>query len=47
MYLEFDAGYARRMLEMHGLEAWWKDQARQKIEDEAKHWTSTIKNGGE
>jgi MOSC domain-containing protein YiiM len=46
MYLEFDAGYARRMLEMPGLEAWWKDQARQKIEDQAEHWTSTMKNGG-
>ncbi len=43
MYLEFDANYARTMLEMQGLEAWWKDQARQKLEDNEKHWTSTMK----
>jgi hypothetical protein len=32
--VEFDASYARRTLEMSGLEAWWKDQARQNIEDQ-------------
>jgi MOSC domain-containing protein YiiM len=47
MYLEFDASYARKMLEMPGLEAWWKDQARQKIDDQTGHWTSTMKNGGD
>jgi MOSC domain-containing protein YiiM len=47
MYLEFDPGYARGMLEMPGLEAWWKDQARQKIEDQTAHWTSTMKTGGD
>jgi hypothetical protein len=36
MHLEFDAGYARRMLEMPGLETWWKDQARQKIEGSSR-----------
>jgi MOSC domain-containing protein YiiM len=46
MYLEFDASYARRMLEMSGLEAWWKDQARQKIDNQTGHWTSTMKSGG-
>jgi hypothetical protein len=43
MYLEFDPGYARTMIEMPGLETWWKDQARQKIEDHTGHWTSTMK----
>jgi MOSC domain-containing protein YiiM len=42
MYLEFDASYAREMLEMPGLEAWWKDQAQQKLEDRTGHWTSTM-----
>ena len=46
MYLEFDPDYARRMLEMPGLEAWWKDHALQKIEDQTEHWTSTMKSGG-
>lgn len=43
MYLEFDEGYARTMIEMPGLETWWKDQARQKIEDYTGHWTSSMK----
>jgi len=47
MYLEFDTGYANRMLEMPGLESWWKDQAYQKIEDRNGHWTSRMKNGGD
>jgi MOSC domain-containing protein YiiM len=47
MYLEFDPGYARRMLEMSGLEAWWKDQARQKIEAPTGHWTFSMKHGGD
>jgi MOSC domain-containing protein YiiM len=46
MYLEFDASYARRMLEMSGLEAWWKDQARQKVEGSTQHWTMSMKHGG-
>ncbi|MBB5315543.1 MOSC domain-containing protein [Tunturibacter empetritectus] len=47
MYLKFDPDYARRMQEMSGLESWWKDQAREKIEDRTGHWTSTMKNGGD
>ena len=47
MYLEFDTCYANRMLEMPGLESWWKDQAYQKIEDRNGHWTSRMKNGGD
>jgi hypothetical protein len=35
------------MLEMPGLEAWWKDQARQKLSSHAGHWTSTMKDAGE
>ena len=46
MYLEFEASYARRMLEMSGLEAWWKDQARQKMEGSTEHWTLRMKHGG-
>jgi MOSC domain-containing protein YiiM len=46
MYLEFDANYACSMAEMQGLEAWWKEQALQKISDQANHWTSTMKSGG-
>ena len=46
MYLEFDEGYARRILEMSGLEAWWKDQARQKLGGPTQHWTSSMKHGG-
>jgi MOSC domain-containing protein YiiM len=47
MYLEFDETYAQRMMEMPGLETWWKDQARQKIEERTAHWTSTMQNEGE
>jgi MOSC domain-containing protein YiiM len=46
MYLKFDPDYASKMLEMSGLESWWKDQALEKIEDRAGHWTSAMKNGG-
>jgi MOSC domain-containing protein YiiM len=45
MYLNFDPSYARMMLEMPGLEAWWKEQARQKLDDSEKHWTSTMNDG--
>lgn len=44
MYLDFESDFAHRMLGMRGLETWWKDQARQKIEDQAGHWTSAMKN---
>jgi MOSC domain-containing protein YiiM len=46
MYLDFDPSYARTMLEMQGLEAWWKEQARQKLDNRQEHWTSTMKDGG-
>ena len=46
MYLDFDPEYARSMLQMPGLGAWWKDQAREKLEGQARHWTSTMKSGG-
>ena len=46
MYLDFDRSYAQTMLDMPGLEAWWKDQASQKLEDREKHWTSTMKDWG-
>ena len=46
MYLDFDPEYARRMLEMPGLEAWWKDQARQKLRNRQEHWTSAMRGRG-
>lgn len=46
MYLNFDPSYAGMMLEMAGLEDWWKQQARQKLED-SNHWTSTLKDRSE
>ncbi len=42
MYLDFDATYARTMLEMPGLEEWWKEQARQKLVNQVEHWSSTM-----
>ena len=44
MYLDFDPSYARAMLEMPGLETWWKEQARQEL-DSKEHWTSMIMDG--
>ena len=46
MYLDFDPSFAHTMLEMPGLEEWWKEQARQKLEARDLHWTSTMKSGG-
>ncbi len=43
MYLDFDPDYARTLTEMAGLEAWWKDQARQKLGNR-EHWTTTMKD---
>jgi len=42
MYLQFDPDFACTMLDMEGLEAWWKDQARQKLTS-TEHWTSSMK----
>ena len=47
MYLHFDPGFAREMLAMQGLAAWWKDQAREKLEGRRAHWTSAMKDGGD
>ena len=44
MYLSFDLSYARAMLAMPGLERWWKEQAREKLETHTKHWTSTMQD---
>ena len=46
MYLKFDREFAGRMLEMSGLEGYWKDQARQKMRDQDGHWTTSMKEGG-
>jgi MOSC domain-containing protein YiiM len=43
MYLAFDPDFAQTMLDMPGLEAWWKDQVRQKLAS-AEHWTSAMKD---
>ena len=45
MYLDFDPGFAHSMLDMPGLEQWWEEQARQKLEARDSHWTSTMKSG--
>ena len=47
MYLDFAPNYARTMLEMPGLEAWWKEQARKKLDNSKEHWTSPMKDGGD
>lgn len=44
MYLDFDPAFALTMLEMQGLETWWKDQARGKIDDRTGHWTLTLRD---
>ncbi len=31
LFLEFDADFARAMVEMEGLEEWWREQARKKL----------------
>jgi MOSC domain-containing protein YiiM len=41
-YLAFDEGYARRILEMRGLEPWWKEQMQEKISRQPGHWTETM-----
>jgi MOSC domain-containing protein YiiM len=33
MYLEFDGAYAQRLIEMQGLEQWWKERIRKKAEE--------------
>ena len=45
MYLDFDPTFANLMLRMSGLEEWWKEQARQKLENYSEHWTSAMKDG--
>ncbi len=45
MYLDFDPSYARAVLNMQGLDPWWKDQIREKLRRQEKHWTSTMKDG--
>ena len=45
MYLDFDPSFAQGMLEMQGLEEWWKEQARQKLDTRDSHWTSAMKSG--
>jgi MOSC domain-containing protein YiiM len=46
VYLDFDPTYAKTLLDMPGLAAWWKDQAREKLEGRELHWTTTMKHGG-
>jgi len=44
MYLDFDATYAKRMLEMRGLGEWWKTQAGEKLIARGEHWTEMMKD---
>ncbi|HEX3985893.1 MAG TPA: MOSC domain-containing protein [Acidobacteriaceae bacterium] len=41
-YLAFDGEYAQRILEMRGLEPWWKEQMQEKLSRERGHWTETM-----
>jgi MOSC domain-containing protein YiiM len=43
-YLAFDEGYARHILEMRGIEPWWKEQMQEKIARLPDHWTETMAN---
>ena len=43
MYLDFDPGYARTMLEMEGLAMECKYLAREKMQQGDKHWTASIR----
>jgi MOSC domain-containing protein YiiM len=40
-YLSFDPAFARRVTTMPGLDDWWKDQMREKLEQK-NHWTETM-----
>ena len=42
MYLAFNAECARGILAMSGLEPWWKEQVREKLERQSEHWTETM-----
>jgi MOSC domain-containing protein YiiM len=42
MYLEFDPEFARRVAQMPGLAAWWKEQLKQRKEQIA-HWSTEMK----
>lgn len=42
MYLDFEAGYARRITLMSGLEPWWKEQMSEKLASSSQHWTATM-----
>jgi MOSC domain-containing protein YiiM len=41
-YLNFDPEYARQIATMAGLDDWWKEQMREKLDRTADHWTDTM-----
>jgi MOSC domain-containing protein YiiM len=43
VYLEFDPDYARRITEMQGMAAWWKEQMSERLEKLNEHWTAAMK----
>ena len=43
LFLEFDPDFTRRIIEMEGLEDWWKEQALERIEQRSAHWTAELK----
>jgi MOSC domain-containing protein YiiM len=42
MYLNFDPGYAHDVIQMQGLDEWWKIQMRERLEQHDEHWTSKM-----
>lgn len=45
-YLAFDPQYARQIALMPGLEDWWKEQMREKLDRTPNHWTDTMTTEG-
>lgn len=43
MYQAFDADYAQRLMEMPGLDQWWKDRIRRKAEEVARGSSEMLK----
>jgi MOSC domain-containing protein YiiM len=42
MFLEFDPSFTHRMLDMPGLEDWWKEQAEERLSKRQAHWTTEL-----
>lgn len=42
VYLQFDDSFARHLLELRGLEEWWKEQIQEKLAQRTDHWTNAV-----